>query len=507
MIGKTRHSVDRLINKMVSAADNAIGNIPRKVTEGLIVVGFALVVVWLFNKNIYFGISAVITLFAGLILSARPIYIIYFTIPFFVAPWINLLGRRFRVITFLTLITFSFYVLRAIASKTLPKKEPVFFAYGIYLTTIALSLINSIDIGLSLSAVKYFVFALMFGIAMVLAIENKVQLRTIITILLVISFFESLLAFLQSTVSVKFYPAYYFRIFGLKIIEQYSIHGIRRASGTFESGPRYAMFLLMPIALTLVMLWRNLEQKRAIWMSLLFMQILGLFMSFTRAAMVLGVGYVLLYNFLELNWSRLIKSVVWLVLILIIVTAFAHLFIPEKITNTFFVRMEEDDEMYLDRFYFLYNAIRGWLENPILGLGAGTYQKHSWDLMQRYPVPWVSLSLDTNPLSMPPGVTAHNDYGRMLAETGIFSLIAFILLYVYSFRNYFFVLRNTKDEYYRTITIGFAMYLGGMIPYWYFHEYIMEETYTAMMPIIMSVVLKKLVTKEIENRSGEPDQP
>jgi O-antigen ligase len=302
-------------------------------------------------------------------------------------------------------------------------------------------------------------------------------------------------------------------VFGLQIVEQYAVQGIRRASGTFENGPRYAMFLLGPIAVALVALYRNLDGKRILWIGLTLLFGLGLMVSFTRAAITLGATYIFLYNVFERDWRALGKSVIWASIVLIVAAAIVFLLVPSSVTDAVTARFDtEGGDPYLDRFNFMYNALGAWSENPIIGLGVGTYTWHSWDMMQKYPVPWRDYAWQINPLAMPQKVPVHNDYARMLAETGIFSLISIILVFAFSFRNYFYVIRNSNDEFIITCAIGFAMYLGVMIPYWFVHEYIMMEAYTSMIPTVMSVILKNIVAKEVARREEKEaeqtaDQP
>ncbi len=498
---------DSNFKRLFKRIDFLIGKTPRRFFEVAFAVILALAVAWLFNKNIYFGIGAVVCLFALLFILSKPILLIYTIFAFIPIAWINLLGRRFRVITFLTIVALAYYLIRALSKKASPPREPIFWAYAGYVAICALSLINSVNISASLTSSKYFLLSLMFAVSVVLAVEDKRHLKVIVWIILGWGVVLSVLSLLQGTVSIKFYPAYYFRVFGIKIVEQYSVQGIRRASGTFESGPRYAMFLLGPIAIALAALWNNLKGKRILWIGLLTIYIIGIFVSFTRVALLLGTGYLFMYNIFERRWKTFSKSFVWIIVITIIALTAIYFIVPTDITNAMKARFEtEDDEMYLDRFTFLYNAIRAFGENPIIGLGVGTYTLHSWDLMQKYPVPWQSLAWEIDQLSMPQNVPVHNDYGRMLAETGIFSLIFFILIYFFSFKNYFFVINNSKDPYYKTCGVAFAMYLGVLIPFWFFHEYIMIEPYTSIIPMMMSVVLKKLTLKEIGKREVEENE-
>ena len=493
--------LDKIFLAVYEKLGYLIAKIPRSYLNAAISVAAALAVVLAFNKNMYFGIAAVALLIALLFMITKPIVLIYLIFAFIPIAWLNLLGRRFRVITFLTILGFVYYGARMIARKMNLPRDSVLLGYVAYTCFCGFSLINSYDLSVSFTSSKYFLLSMFFAFSLVIAIEDRNQLKTLFWIIVVWGAFLSILSLLQSTVSIKFYPAYYFRVFGIKIVEMYSVQGIRRASGTFESGPRYAMYLLGPTALVLVSLWRNYKGRRLLWSSLLVLFSLGLMVSFTRAAILFGMMYFFLYNLFERNWKVFVKSITWVTILSIILLVLVYLVIPMNVTDAMMARFQtEDDEMYLDRFNFLYNAVRAWMENPILGVGVGTYTYHSWDFMQKYPVPWQSLAWQINTLAMPHSVPVHNEYGRMLAETGIFALISFLFIYIFSFKNYFFVMKNSKDELLRTCAIGFAMYLGVMIPYWFFHEYIMMEPYTSMIPTIMSVLLRKLTVKEMEQR-------
>ena len=93
-------------------------------------------------------------------------------------------------------------------------------------------------------------------------------------------------------------------------------------------------------------------------------------------------------------------------------------------------------------------------------------------------------------------VPVHNDYGRMLAETGGFSLICFIFILFFSFRNFRQVIRQATDPFIQALGISFCMFLIVMVVYWFFHEYIMEEPFVSILPFAFSVVLKNIVEKE-----------
>lgn len=470
--------------------------VPREVWDVTLLVGFAAVVSYFSLKNIAFGFAAVIVLIVATFLIRSPILLTYATTAMIPLSWINLLGERLRVVTFLTLAAFGFYSSQMVLRRERPTVEPLYRWIGIYVAICFLSFVNSVDPYYSLVGMKYYVFSLIFGLSLIMSIDTPARLRVFVTIVLVWGVAQSSLALAQSIISVRFFPAYYFNVFGMDIVHSYAIGSVRRASGTFESGPRLAMFLLLPTSFSLVFFFRNIGARANWWALSLAALVAGLFFSFTRIAVVLGGGYLFLYYFFEPHKERLWRTTLAVMGFTAVVLIVFQMFFPAEVYDAMETRFtQEGDQIYLDRFYFLYNALMAFTEHPFLGHGFRTYTLHSWDFMQRYPVPWRSLTWDVSSLAMPESVPVHNDYGRMLAETGLFSLIAFIVIVGLAFRNLRYVVQRAKDPFVEASGIAFTMFLSVMIVYWLFHEYIMEEPYVSILPFAFSVILRRIVEK------------
>ncbi|MCZ7585343.1 MAG: hypothetical protein M5R36_19505 [Deltaproteobacteria bacterium] len=123
--------------------------------------------------------------------------------------------------------------------------------------------------------------------------------------------------------------------------------------------------------------------------------------------------------------------------------------------------------------------------------------------MQRFPVPWRSLAWNTASLAMPENVPVHNDYGRMLAETGIFSLAAFIAMLTIAYRNLTYALRKLTDPYLSATASAFRLFLLAMMAYWFFHEYVMEEPFVSVLPFAFSIILKRMADRQDESDAAE----
>ncbi|MBZ0273388.1 O-antigen ligase family protein [bacterium] len=489
---------ERLVRRAARDVEEAAASIPRRYWELATMFIFAIVLAALALKSFILAFALIVAMLAALILVRRPTLLVYVLIAIIPISWVNLLGRRLRVITFMTAIGFAFFMSREIIRRKPARVEPLYVAIAAYVAICLLSLVNSVDVRFSLTGMKYYIISLVFGLTLIIAVRDRRQLAMCVAILIGWGVVQSLLAVAQSVISPAFFPAYHFDVFGMDIVTSYAVAGIRRASGTFESGPRLAMFLLLPLAFSITFFFRDTLGRRALWALVLIAVALGLFVSFTRIAVVLGVGYIGLYYFFERNKALVWRMALTVGLVAAIIGIILQFILPETISEAMGARFtQEGDQVYLDRFYFLYNALMAFLEKPILGWGIKTYTLHSWDFMQRFPVPWREYSWDAASLAMPDNVPVHNDYGRMLAETGILSLAAFIAVYVITFRNYRFVIRHTRNEFDAAIAVGLTLFLAAMCAYWFFHEYIMEEPFVSVLPFAFSIVLKRLTEQDM----------
>ena len=464
--------------------------------EVAVAVAFGLVVARATVARTFLGPALIVALLAGVVLLRRPHAMVYAILALIPVQWITLLGERLRVISFLTWSAFAYFMARAMVRRR-KIGDGVVWAYLGFLAVCALSLLNSVDLSVSYQYVRFYVFALLFGFAMLLAVEDEARLRTAVGILFAWGVAQAVLALLQSLVSPVFFPAYYFRVFGMDIVDFYAVAGIRRASGTFENGPRFAMFLMLPFAVALVSVFGRDSRRR--WGPLLCLALfsLALVVSFTRAALLLSVLMLPLFFALEKRRGMIARSVGWLAFAGLVAAALGTLVLSDGVLAALAARFElTGSATYKDRFYFLWNALNAFLEHPLLGLGIGTYILHSWDLMQRYPVPWQSLRWEPTPFTMPESVPVHNSYARILAETGIFGLAAYVAIFWMTVKNYLRVIRETASPALRRIALAFLLYLLIMLVYWFAHEYVIEEPYVAILPVVVSVIARRIVERE-----------
>ena len=262
---------------------------------------------------------------------------------------------------------------------------------------------------------------------------------------------------------------------------------------------------MLPLAIVVAGFFSKRVFSRRTWLLMMAPFVVGVFVSLTRIALALSLMYVAFYNFFERRRQAMVASIGGLLVIGVLVTSIYLFIIPTDAKYALKKRFADNDEdVYMDRLYFLWNALGAFSEHPLLGIGLSTYEGRSWEYMQKYPVPWRQYRWDVaRQRNMPESVPVHNEYGRMLAEQGIFSIPIFIFLLLSALHNLRFAYDRTKSDLIKTMAIGSAIYLAAMSIYWFFHEYFMEEPYISMLPFALSIIMYNIVERENEGRADD----
>jgi O-antigen ligase len=502
-LGDLRRQGDQWMDRSLYSATEKLARVPRPVFDILVMTIGAAALIYLFvERSPVYGVGFVVALFAVLFLLTRPIVLTYALFAFIPIYWLNLLGESLRVITVLTLFGFAYHIGRVVLTRDRVPWNRVYLGYALFLVSCALSLANSNGIvEHSYPAMKYFVLSLLFMLVITMSVRTERDLKTLFWILVGWGVVESVLGVLQTFVSDRFYFQSTFE----SVIEAYSVGDVRRASGTFQVGPRYAMFLMAPVAIVVAGLLSGRVLRRRTWLLLLAPLVAGVFLSLTRVAVVLSLFYVVVYNFYERRRQAFVASVVGFALAGVLVLAVTWA-IPGRAKDALRARFSNpEEEVYMDRLFFLWNALGAFTEHPLLGIGVGAYESRSLEFMQKYPVPWRryrwSISERWN---LPQSVPVHNQYGRMLAEQGFFSVPIFLFLCLSAFRNLRYVRRRSASDFVRLWSVATSMYLSMLMIYIYFHEYFLDEPYVSIIPFTVSVLLYNHVRRqEAEHTAAE----
>ncbi len=214
-----------------------------------------------------------------------------------------------------------------------------------------------------------------------------------------------------------------------------------------------AAMLIIYFVLTLFFYKESPIQKRWIFIPILILVSITLFATLARNAWISFV--IVLFMIGVLRYRGLI-------LILLVVMLFSFAVFP-RARDTVILRMKPDDAA-LGRLFL---AEKGWslfLQRPILGWGQGYFQL------------WSAVNLSGNSTNMSRrrgtagygvgGVDLHNDYLRMLIETGIVGfLIYWVLMYrafKLSFKLFKLPFSTAKNFSLVTLTVLVAIQLSAL---------------------------------------------
>lgn len=298
------------------------------------------------------------------------------------------------------------------------KKADIFI--GLFFLIVGLSLITSQNIELS----AYQLIKLIELILLFLYIKynlSLLNLRKILGIFVASGVFQALLAisqfFFQSSLGLKHFEA---GIFNANIpgVATFFVQGTKfiRAYGTAPHPNVLAVFLLTSIFCLYYLYATRITRisARMIQIIVLFILMLGLFLTFSRAVIIIFVGASLFYFFivfLHLNKLKRHKIIELFILFIIICGFFIVIFWPE--ISARFLGTSLDEQAVTLRVHYNDIALSIIKEKPLLGLGSGNFV---WYLLSNYQFKnfWLYQPV-------------HNLYLLIASETGILSLLFFLL--------------------------------------------------------------------------------
>jgi O-antigen ligase len=181
----------------------------------------------------------------------------------------------------------------------------------------------------------------------------------------------------------------------------------RRLYGTFFYPNNLAFFLVFIMAVLLLLLyWSEKIQTRIFYSAIALVCLFVLLGTYTRGAWMGALMIFFIFGLLKFRKALLI-GILFLIL--------AYIFVPilqERIGD---IATLEPFSSLMWRFRLWKNTIPFFFERPILGHGLSSFQV---------------LSRDVQGLSLLPAPEAHNDYLKILIETGIVGLIIYISTYL-----------------------------------------------------------------------------
>ena len=136
----------------------------------------------------------------------------------------------------------------------------------------------------------------------------------------------------------------------------------------------------------------------------------------------------------------------------------------------------QQDESAMGRVNAWKTGIRMFLDRPLLGVGAATYEL---SYGSKYGGPWL---------------VSHNAYIQIAAETGIFGILFYLGLMFYIFRQATLIIKNTREEsYLKSISFGLK---GALLAYAVGSFFLSVGYYPHLYLLLSIVIVLKILRKQ-----------
>jgi O-antigen ligase len=301
---------------------------------------------------------------------------------------------------------------------------PTVREYVLFLAVVSVSILNAPDLRASLQEF----LRLVSHLVLFIVVYNIIKTRKHI--------FQFLAVFLLATVVPNLVGMHSV----LSASRGFRYVSIPRMYGATGSGPSHALFLVTPIIIAVVLLANARSSRtRLAWGFILVSLLVPFYYTLARAAwMGLAAGLALMGRVLRRSKLRWIVVMILIILLLVTFTA------PGMSERFAALRDATVDPSTQNRLALWKAALQQFRRSPIIGLGFGT------------------IDAVVGLLAHGKEVVTHNDYIRVLADTGIIGLCCFFLLYLQVLRHGVRSFRTLEDPVFRGLAAGF---LGAWVAY------------------------------------------
>jgi len=290
----------------------------------------------------------------------------------------------------------------------------------------------------------YFIFLLAFFISIWYSPEPYfISIRKYLNFIIPLLFSILMTAVLKDYITVKRYlktlliSVALLGLLGIVmfVLGKWVLYGadISRAPGVFGHPNDYAIFLNinLSIALALSIILNNKKDKILYFIIFLILAI-SLVPTFTKGAYISFFIIVILTGILSIRVTKSFLPLIGMLLIIAFISAFAF----GAYSDTLLFRITHHDS-FIWRINLWKGLINKIIEHPIKGYGFMSSFKIAQSLL---------------PVNIP--LSTHNLYLRILIETGIIGLVAFLLGYFAIARYMLSVLVKSKNEFTKALAMG-----------------------------------------------------
>lgn len=413
------------------------------------------------SASVYFDINFVL---AGIVVIAligiimkNPLvgmYLLIFFLPFERIGSVDIAGSTIRISQIIAIVTIIVWIVRGLALKKFKfRQNPSLFLILTFIAINVVGLTNTENFQRSLLVLGFTIFT----IAISLAIPNIVRQRNQVNIVIQVLLFSALL--------VSAFGIYQFLgdLIGLPtsltgLREQYTknILGFPRVQSTALEPLYFANYLLIPLGVAIsLFLSKASKIKTPILLTVIALGGLNLVLTVSRGgyiAFTVMLGLLCIIYLKQVIRPRVIISAL-VILTLVSVVAVRFLNAEEQFdTFTEHVGNIFGGASYVERVDTFNIAHRIWLEHPLVGIGPGGFG------------PYASY----HPLITPSDGfrIVNNEYIELLAETGIFGLMAYILMILIILIRSVKAWRVAKNDNLKAILVGLVTaYVAILVQY------------------------------------------
>lgn len=386
--------------------------------------------------------------------------------------------------------------IKSLTIKKIFKNYYLEFLVIVLFVIMSLSVMYAVDVGAAIKKIFYLAnLIILFPIVKDFVSKSKSLKRLIKAIL--ISFSLVFLIALAQLISVYFFTASDFwnwwadhfslSFYGenLKQIVKnmnawfaYSPTGpsVIRLFGSFTDPHSFALYLLLCLPFLISFLSSTLKKQKVSWKeALIILTLFFIVLSGTRGIwfgvlFAFGGGIYLLIRRLNLNRSVSIILLFLVIFISLIPISSVFTVIPQfkegsgKMDTTLFLKrlasiLKLDETSNQGRIYIWRESLKSFKQNPLLGIGIGNFP--------------VVLNQDVK--SAKAGSSAHNFYLNFLVESGIFALLAVVLIILQILSTIISILKRNLTPRIRLLITGLFIFLIWVFGYSLFDIALLDE--------------------------------
>lgn len=415
-----------------------------------------------FSVNfISFGLIILIALISlFLIFIRKPIIGLIFltvTLPLERIPTLEFVGYTIKINQIIALILLlAFLVHLALKKDDKLTLNPLISFLLLFLSASALSIINSNNLSRSILIFLSFVFISIIFILVSNLVKNEKNLKLITKFLLLTSFLICLFGLYQYFGDLIGLPR---NFTGLREAYLKEILGFTRIQSTFLEPLYLANFLIIPLCLISSLFLADQIKLKWYLVVLFLILLLTVFILTVSRSGYLGLAIALLIIiFLKIRSFLSLKKLFPFILAFVISISLAFILLGDA-RNQFISHNQaplagDEQPSSQERETTSKKALSVFYKHPILGIGLGNFGPY----YDNYP-------------SLPPKngwQIVNNEYLEILAETGIFGLVAFLLfltaLFVRSWQAY----QKTNNQFLSAFILGASAALFGILVQYYF---------------------------------------